>query len=76
VLAHLKDVSSDGAHAGTPEFGTGAFAQRPYLEFLHSRRPDLDLVAEHMPLEHVPAVRRRVDELLTLDESREASGVS
>jgi sugar phosphate isomerase/epimerase len=76
VLAHLKDVSLDGAHAGTPEFGTGAFAQRPYLEFLHARRPDLDLIAEHMPLEHVPAVRRRVDELLTLTESREASGVS
>ena len=65
VLAHLKDVSPDGARAGTPEFGTGVFAQVPYLEFLRDRRPDLELIAEHMPLEHVPAIRRRVDELVT-----------
>jgi sugar phosphate isomerase/epimerase len=64
VLAHLKDVSPEGAEAGTPEFGTGAFAQLPYLEFLRNRRPDLDLIAEHLPLEHVPAVRRRLDEVL------------
>jgi sugar phosphate isomerase/epimerase len=64
VLAHLKDVSPEGAEAGTPEFGTGTFAQRPYLEFLRNRRPDLDLIAEHLPLEHVPAVRRRLDEVL------------
>ena len=76
VLAHVKDVSPQGAHAGTPAFGTGAFSQRPYLEFLRTRRPDLDLVAEHMPLEHVPEVRRRVDRLLAPTESREASGVS
>ena len=76
VLAHLKDVSPEGAQAGTPEFGTGAFSQLPYLEFLRGRRPDLDLIAEHMPLEHVSAVRRRVAELLTPTESREASGVS
>ena len=76
VLAHLKDVSPEGAQAGTPEFGTGAFSQLPYLEFLRDRRPDLDLIAEHMPLEHVPAVRRRVTELLTPSESRETSGVS
>ena len=76
VLAHLKDVSPEGAQAGTPEFGTGAFLQLPYLEFLRARRPDLDLIAEHMPLDHVPAVRRRVAELLTPSESRETSGVS
>lgn len=76
VLAHLKDVSPDGAPAGTPEFGTGAFAQRPYLEFLRTRRPDLDLIAEHMPLEHVPAVRRRVDDTLASTAGREASSVS
>lgn len=71
VVAHLKDVSPEGAQAGTPEFGTGAFAQRPYLEFLRTRRPDLDLIAEHMPLEHVSAVRRRLDEVLPT-ERREA----
>jgi sugar phosphate isomerase/epimerase len=76
VLAHLKDVWPNGAQAGTPEFGTGAFAQRPYLEFLRTRRPDLDLIAEHMPLEHVSEVRRRLDELLTASEQREASRVS
>jgi sugar phosphate isomerase/epimerase len=75
VVAHLKDVSPEGAQAGTPEFGTGAFAQRPYLEFLRTRRPDLDLIAEHMPLEHVSAVRRRLDEVLPT-ERREASRVS
>jgi sugar phosphate isomerase/epimerase len=69
VLAHLKDVSPDGAEAGTPEFGTGAFAQRPYLEFLRTRRPDLDLIAEHMPLEHVPALRHRLEELFVPTES-------
>jgi sugar phosphate isomerase/epimerase len=76
VLAHLKDLSPDGAQAGTPEFGTGAFTQQPYLEFLRARRPDLDLIAEHMPLEHAPAVRRRIDELLAPGETREASSVS
>ena len=76
VLAHLKDVSPDGAHAGTPEFGTGAFSQRPYLEFLRTRRPDLDLIAEHMPLERVPAVRRRLEEVLSPVGERTATGIS
>ena len=76
VLAHLKDVSPDGAQAGTPEFGTGAFSQRPYLGFLRTRRPDLDVISEHVPLAQVPTVRRRVEELLTPAESREVSGVS
>jgi sugar phosphate isomerase/epimerase len=75
VVAHLKDVSRQGAQAGTPEFGTGTFAQRPYLEFLRTRRPDLDLIAEHMPLEHVSAVRRRLAEVLPT-ERREDSRVS
>ena len=76
VLAHLKDVSPEGADAGTPEFGTGAFAQQPFLEFLRARRPDLDLIAEHMPLERVSAVRRRLDEVLPPTERGEASSVS
>jgi sugar phosphate isomerase/epimerase len=61
VLAHLKDVDAGGAEVGTPEFGTGVFAQAPYLEFLRTRRPDLGLIAEHMPLSRVPDVRRRID---------------
>jgi sugar phosphate isomerase/epimerase len=64
VLAHLKDVDAGGAEAGTPEFGTGVFSQLPYLEFLRMRRPDLDLVVEHLPLAHVPDVRRRIDALV------------
>ena len=56
VLAHLKDVAAEGADVGTPELGTGVFDQRPYLEFLRDRRPDLDLVVEHLPPEHVVRV--------------------
>ena len=76
VLAHLKDVSPDGAPAGTPEFGTGVFYELPYLEFPRARRPDLDLIAEHMPLEHVPAVRRRLDEPVSTAGDRTASPIS
>jgi L-ribulose-5-phosphate 3-epimerase len=60
VLAHLKDVDPAGADAGTIELGTGAFSQTPYLEFLATRRPDLPLILEHLPLDHVPAAIERV----------------
>jgi sugar phosphate isomerase/epimerase len=60
VLAHVKDVDYGGADTGTIEFGTGAFSQAPYLEFLATRRPDLPLILEHLPLEHVPDAMRRV----------------
>jgi sugar phosphate isomerase/epimerase len=63
VLAHLKDVDAGGAEVATPEFGTGVFPQRIYLEFLGRRRPDLPLILEHLPLDHVPAASRRVHEL-------------
>jgi hexulose-6-phosphate isomerase len=63
VLAHLKDVDPGGAEVQTGEFGTGVFPQRPYVEFLATRRPDLPLIIEHLPLEHVPAVASRVREL-------------
>jgi sugar phosphate isomerase/epimerase len=72
VLAHLKDVDPGGAQVGTTEFGTGAFTQLPYLEFLRTRRPDLDPITEHMPLEHVPEVRRRLDDLVATGEERAA----
>jgi sugar phosphate isomerase/epimerase len=63
VLAHLKDVSDGGAETATPELGTGVFDQAPYLEFLRNRRPDLDLIVEHLPLDHVPDVLERVRRL-------------
>jgi sugar phosphate isomerase/epimerase len=63
VLAHLKDVDPAGAEAATGEFGTGVFPQHIYLEFLASRRPDLPLILEHLPLEHVPSASRRVNDL-------------
>ena len=68
VVAHLKDVASGGAEMGTPELGLGVFDQRPYLEFLRNRRPDLDLIVEHLPLEHVPAALERVRELVVDEE--------
>jgi sugar phosphate isomerase/epimerase len=63
VLAHLKDVDPGGAETGTGEFGTGVFPQDVYLEFVAERRPDLPLILEHLPLDHVPDAARRVREL-------------
>jgi sugar phosphate isomerase/epimerase len=63
VLAHLKDVDPGGAEVGTGEFGTGVFPQSVYLEFLAKRRPDLPLILEHLPLDHVPDASRRVRKL-------------
>jgi sugar phosphate isomerase/epimerase len=60
VLAHLKDVSEAGAEAETPEFGTGIFPQRLYVEFLAERRPDLALILEHLPLDNVADATERV----------------
>jgi sugar phosphate isomerase/epimerase len=62
VLAHAKDVDPGGADVGTIEFGTGAFEQQSYLDFLATRRPDLPLILEHLPLDHVPDAARRVRE--------------
>lgn len=68
VLAHVKDVAvRDDGTTTTPEFGTGVFAQRPYLDFLRTRRPDLPLILEHLPLEHLPAAARRVRRLVSQD---------
>lgn len=64
VLAHLKDVDAGGAEVATPELGTGVFAHRPYLEFLRDRRPDLPLIVEHLPLDHMPRAIARVQQLL------------
>src|SRR6266540_3084919 len=63
VLAHLKDVDPGGAEVATIEFGTGGFSQEVYLEFLATRRPDLPVILEHLPLEHVSAAIGRVRDL-------------
>ena len=63
VLAHLKDVSADASQ--TIEFGTGVFPQRPYLEFLRERRPDLPMIVEHLPLDHVPSALKIARDLVS-----------
>ena len=64
VVAHLKDVARGGAEEATPELGMGVFDQPPYLAFLRDRRPDLPLIVEHLPLEHVPDALARVSALV------------
>jgi sugar phosphate isomerase/epimerase len=64
VVAHLKDISAEGAEAGTPEFGYGVFPHSLYLEFLRVRRPDLPIILEHLPLDHIPAAIQRLHELV------------
>lgn len=59
VLAHLKDVSAEGAEVSTPEFGSGVFPYKLYFDFLKTRRPDLPLILEHLPFDHVPAAIQR-----------------
>jgi sugar phosphate isomerase/epimerase len=66
VLAHLKDVAATGAEHDTPEFGTGVFPQRLWLEFLRDQRPDLPLILEHLPHEHIPAAIGRIHTLLEI----------
>ena len=44
----MKDVGIDGERTTRPEFGTGVFDQRPYLEFLRRKRPDLPLIFERL----------------------------
>lgn len=60
VIAHFKDVSPQGAEVDTPEFGLGVFPQAGYIQFLKTRRPDLPLIFEHLPLEHLPAAIERL----------------
>jgi sugar phosphate isomerase/epimerase len=64
AVAHLKDVDSRGVEFGSPEFGTGIFAQGPYLEFLRTKRPDLPLILEHLERERIPAAISRVEETI------------
>lgn len=56
VLAHLKDVSQEGAESDTPAFGQGVFPQMLYLDFLRRERPDLPLILEHASVDQIPSV--------------------
>lgn len=64
VLAHLKDVSAQGAEVDTPEFGTGVFPHARYLRFLREQRPDLPIILEHLPFDHIPAAIERIQQML------------
>lgn len=60
VLAHLKDVSQDGAEIDTPAFGQGVFPQQLYLDFLRRERPDLPLIIEHVSVDRIPEVLQKL----------------
>lgn len=60
VLAHLKDVSRDGAESDTPAFGQGVFPQLIYLDFLRRERPDLPLILEHVSVDQIPEVLQKL----------------
>jgi sugar phosphate isomerase/epimerase len=68
VVAHLKDVSPDGAEIATPEFGAGVFSYRQYFAFLRSERPDLPIILEHLPIEHIAAAVERFHALNAADQ--------
>jgi sugar phosphate isomerase/epimerase len=59
VLAHLKDVSPQGAESSTPAFGQGVFPQRIYLDFLRNECPGLPLILEHVSIGQIPDVLQR-----------------
>ncbi|MBO0794894.1 MAG: sugar phosphate isomerase/epimerase [Ktedonobacteraceae bacterium] len=65
VLAHLKDISQQGAESGTPAFGQGIFPQQLYLDFVRKERPDLPLILEHVSVDQLPGILEKV--LVTWD---------
>ena len=67
VVAHLKDVSPEGAEVDTPEFGQGVFPHALYIGFLRTRRPDLPIILEHLPFGHIPDAIRRIHEIAGTD---------
>lgn len=64
VLAHLKDLGEQGAEVSTPEFGKGVFPFETYFHFLKHRRPDLPIILEHLPADHVPDAMKRAKEMI------------
>ncbi len=64
VLAHLKDVSPDGAEAGTPAFGSGVFPFPVYLEFLEHQRPDMPIIIEHQSIDTIAGTIESVHRMI------------
>jgi sugar phosphate isomerase/epimerase len=64
VLVHLKDVSAAGAEVDTPEFGQGVYPHKLFLDFLRTRRPDLPIIIEHLPFDHIPAAIRLIHKIV------------
>jgi len=60
VVAHLKDVSQEGAESDTPAFGEGVFPQSIYLDFLRKERFDLPLILEHASLDQLSEVIKNI----------------
>jgi sugar phosphate isomerase/epimerase len=63
-LAHLKDVSPNGAEHDTPQAFAGCFDYTPYTRFLRETRPDLPLIAEHLPEDALAPVTARFAAML------------
>jgi len=76
VVAHLKDVSPEGAEVDTPAFGQGVFPQRIYLDFLRTERPDLPLVLEHLPANRIPATLQMLRQVLGREPESTLDGAS
>jgi sugar phosphate isomerase/epimerase len=55
TIAHLKDVSAEGAEADTPAFGDGVFPMAHFKRFLRQERPDMPIILEHIDLDRIPA---------------------
>jgi sugar phosphate isomerase/epimerase len=60
VLAYLRDVGPEGAETNLLEFGQGVFPQALYLDFLRTRRPDLPIILEDLPFDHIPVAIQRI----------------
>jgi sugar phosphate isomerase/epimerase len=63
VIAHLKDVSDQGAEIDTPAFGQGVYPHQIYFDFLRDHRPELPLILEHLPFDHIPAAIERIKQI-------------
>jgi sugar phosphate isomerase/epimerase len=59
AIAHLKDVSAEGAEVDTPAFGDGVFPMAHFKKFLREERPDMPIILEHIDLDRIPKAIER-----------------